>query len=195
MNPPAPSHGHAAAPATAALRGALAEAEQALRARLAAGQDGASLGARRTEVLDGLLRGLFDCVCAALGVAPKDAPVALAAAGSYGRGTLAPYSDVDVRLLVRSRREADAASFSEALLYPMWDAKLAVGHQLLRPAEVLALAAEDLATATSLLDLRHVAGDGAVTLKLREAYARSLDAACDVGIVDGREREIGRAHV
>ena len=247
-----------ASPATAVLRGALAEADRALRARVAAGQDGVSVGARRAEVLDGILRGLFEGVCASLGVAPKDAPLALAAAGSYARGTLAPYSDVDVRLLVRVRREADAAAFAEALLYPMWDAKLAVGHQLLRPADVLALAAEDLATATSLLDLRHVAGDGAVTPKLREAFARALDrgelsrlldrldadvqarrerfggsvyllepdvkssegtlrdldvarwalrasvkaarsardpldAACDVGIVDGREREALRA--
>ena len=242
----------------AALRSALDEADEALRVRVRAGQDGVSLGARRAEILDGLLRGLFERICGALGVAPGDAPVALAAAGSYARLTLAPCSDVDVRLLVRKRREADAGAFAEALLYPMWDAKLAVGHQLLRPAEVLALAAEDLATATSLLDLRHVAGDAAVILSLREAFARSLegsklsrflerleadvtarrerfggsvyllepdvkssegtlrdldvarwalraavpvartardplDAACDVGIVDGREREALRA--
>lgn len=131
-----------------------------LAAKLATGapEDGMRLGRARAELLDRILGELFATTVTKTGY--RD-PVALAAVGSYGRDAVAMRSDADVRLVVRpgaKSREA-AARIADALLYPLWDAGLSVGHQVLDAGEALELAQTDLATATSLLDLRLVAGD------------------------------------
>jgi len=127
----------------------------------------AALESGRTfaRAIDGLLSALLPATQATLsapagkGRSKKSRWVdcTLAAVGSYGRGVLAPHSDLDVRLVV-DRRPEDAQHVAEALLYPLWDAGLHVGHQVIDPEGVLELARTDLSTATSLLDLRVVAG-------------------------------------
>lgn len=121
------------------------------------------------RAIDGLLSALLPATQATLSLpAPKKkakgkaeksrwVDCTLAAVGSYGRGVLAPHSDLDVRLVVDGRPE-DAEAVAEALLYPLWDAGLHVGHQVIDADGALELARTDLATATSLLDLRVVAG-------------------------------------
>ena len=81
---------------------------------------------------------------------------ALAAVGGYGRRELAPSSDIDVWLLHSGRK--DAADVAERLWYPVWDAGFKLGHGVGRPKEALRVAESDLATATTLLSARHVAG-------------------------------------
>jgi [protein-PII] uridylyltransferase len=145
-----------------ALRAAIARADAALARELAAGNDGLALARMRARLMDEIFVEHFATACAATGVSVEKAPVVLAAAGSYGRGAMGLRSDVDVRLLALGRggARADAArKLSDAILYPLWDAGLAVGHQLAVPGEMLALAKDDLATATALIDLRPVAGD------------------------------------
>lgn len=165
------------APSTSvdALRAEIAAHRDALVAELAvAGHDGQQLGARNADYLDRLMRRLF---AASASRAPKGG-VALAAVGSYGRGAVALRSDADVRFIVASRSKAreEGAALAEAMLYPLWDAGLSVGHQVVDPSEALELAQHDLATATSLLDLRHVAGDDALMRGLVERAASGVFA-------------------
>ncbi len=98
---------------------------------------------------------------------PDPAGVALVAVGGYGRGELAPGSDLDLLLLHAPRR--DAAEAAQALWYPIWDTGLKLGHAVRTVKEALALAADDLDTATSLLSCRHLAGDPALTDELAAA--------------------------
>ncbi len=83
--------------------------------------------------------------------------VALLAVGGYGRGELAPGSDLDLLLLHRSRTAP--AELAERLWYPIWDQGLKLGHAVRTPGDALGLAADDLDTATALLSIRLVAGD------------------------------------
>jgi len=159
------------------LRDELQQAGEALRAELAAGNDGVELARARARMLDATLARHFERTCQKLDVSPAKAPIALAAAGSYGRGVMALHSDVDVRLLSCGRTTAAARALSEALLYPLWDAGLDVGHQLLAQGEALALAKDDLSTATALLDLRALAGDASVVRALRERFVSRLRAS------------------
>jgi [protein-PII] uridylyltransferase len=96
--------------------------------------------------------------------------VALVAVGGYGRAELAPGSDLDVVLLHRGRK--DVRELAERIWYPLWDAGLKLGHAVRTVKEALALAATDLDTATSLLDVRLVAGDST----LCEELARRAEA-------------------
>ncbi|HEX9342549.1 MAG TPA: [protein-PII] uridylyltransferase, partial [Actinomycetota bacterium] len=100
--------------------------------------------------------------------------IALAVGGAYGRGEPAPGSDLDLLLLHTrkpgdQRQQREVAALAERLWYPIWDAGVRLDHSVRTPEEALAVADEDLKTALGLLDLRHIAGDAALTQRLREA--------------------------
>ena len=83
--------------------------------------------------------------------------IALVAVGGYGRAELCPQSDIDV-MLVHDRR-MDISAIAERIWYPIWDQELHLGHSVCTLRDALALGADDLDTATSLLSARLVAGD------------------------------------
>ena len=91
------------------------------------------------------------------------------AVGGYGRAELSLQSDIDVLLLHTGR--SDIGTVADGLWYPIWDEGLKLGHAVRTIREALALASDDLDTATSLLQVRHVAGDEGLT---EELAARSL---------------------
>ncbi len=90
--------------------------------------------------------------------------LALVAVGGYGRGDLAPASDLDLLLL--HDHKSPPAAVAEKLWYPIWDEGMKLGHSVRTTAEALDLAATDLDTATSLLSARHLAGEVALTEEL-----------------------------
>ena len=87
--------------------------------------------------------------------------VALVAVGGYGLSRLSPYSDLDVLLVHRGRRDID--DVARRIWYPIWDAGIDLDHSVRTPDEVLTAAAGDIAVMLGLLDGRHVAGDAALT--------------------------------
>jgi [protein-PII] uridylyltransferase len=95
--------------------------------------------------------------------------VALVAVGGYGRGELSLQSDIDVVLLHGGH--ADIGALADRVWYPVWDAGLKLGHAVRTVRDAVALAADDLDTATSLLDARHLAGDRALTDELARRAA------------------------
>jgi len=128
------------------------------------------MAAARSRAVDGAIRGLFE--------PPGGSNVALTAVGGYGRGLLAPRSDVDLLLLCTPDvREVATARF-ERVLYPLWNAGLQVGHALRTPEECELEALRDLPTLTSLLSIRSLGGSGDLVEETRPrvlALARSGD--------------------
>jgi len=91
--------GTSAADRLAVFKLFLKEEIASLRARHEAGASGLEIARARAEVMDVMLRRLFDDAAASL---PRDSgvpAVALVALGGYGRGELSPWSDLDVMLL------------------------------------------------------------------------------------------------
>jgi [protein-PII] uridylyltransferase len=97
---------------------------------------------------------------------------ALLAVGGFGRAEFAPYSDVDLLLLVPEG--VSAAALSTETFTPLWDAGLEPATALRTQAEALALAVEDHTAATALLDARHVAGDPAASKALLAQFWERL---------------------
>ena len=118
---------------------------------------------RLSDVTDVWLHGLFVDALAAAG-APASSKIALVAVGGYGRRELAPFSDLDVLLVHDVKRGVD--KIAEALWYPVWNTRLKLGHAVRTVKEAVQLAAANLDTATSLLQVRHLAGDAALTEQL-----------------------------
>jgi [protein-PII] uridylyltransferase len=114
--------------------------------------------------VDEWLASLFDTNIAGSQAIADSEGIALVAVGGYGRSTLSPQSDIDVLLLHSDR--LDVTELAQGLWYPIWDEGLKLGHSVRTVKEALALAKTDLDTATSLLHLRHLAGDEDLTLRL-----------------------------
>jgi [protein-PII] uridylyltransferase len=100
-------------------------------------------------------------------------PLALVATGGWARRELAPYSDIDF-IILHDRDEIGAKQVADRLLYPLWDEKLAIGHSLREVKALARLAKDDLATATALLDARHVAGDRTLSTELVRATLAAI---------------------
>src|SRR5580658_3936045 len=131
-----------AASVVSEVRGLLEARRRELEGSLAAGEDGMALGRRNAASLDTLIEAVYRHAASG---APEG--VAVVAVGSHGRGAVAFQSDADLRILVPSKaRESEVSAFAEALLYPLWDAGVAIGHQVTGQAELLELAQNDLAS-------------------------------------------------
>ena len=115
-----------------------------------------------SAMTDEIVRALHDL---ALRTVPgaAGAPLAVAAVGGYGRGHMAPHSDVDLLFVVTDDAREDAEALAEWMLYALWDLKLKVGHATRTPAECVELAREDQTIRTALMEARHLAGDPALT--------------------------------
>ena len=114
--------------------------------------------AARTESADAL------CVAAYDDCGGPEVGAALVAVGGYGRAELAPYSDLDVVLV--SDEGVDLGVVAEKVWYPIWDSGSQLDHSV-RTLPEMVTAADDLRVASGLLDIRHLAGDPNLTLRLR----------------------------
>ncbi|MDO9457089.1 MAG: [protein-PII] uridylyltransferase, partial [Nocardioides sp.] len=94
-----------------------------------------------------------------------DTGVAMVAVGGYGRCELAPYSDLDVVLV--HDEHVDLGDLAEMVWYPLWDSGARLDHSVRSLPQMLSAAEADHRVASGLLDVRHVAGDPGLTLRLR----------------------------
>jgi [protein-PII] uridylyltransferase len=92
--------------------------------------------------------------------------VALLAVGSYGRGDAAPFSDLDLVLIHKGRK--DIKQVADRLWYPIWDRGIGLDHSVRTVKEALAVADSDLKAMLGLLDARPIAGDHALAIEVRE---------------------------
>ena len=97
--------------------------------------------------------------------------IAIMAVGGYGRGEMAPHSDVDIAFLTPSKQTAWCEQVIEAMLYFLWDLGLKVGQSSRSVDEMVRMAKGDLTIRTALLEGRYVWGDQAL---YEEAQRRFL---------------------
>jgi [protein-PII] uridylyltransferase len=114
---------------------------------------GADWCAAWTEQVDRWLRGLFESV-----VVGDPGDLCLLAVGGYGRGLLAPNSDLDV-VIVHGGRKSPDAELLRQLWYPIWDSGLRLGHAVRRSNWKAPPSDDDLDTMTALLSVRPLAGN------------------------------------
>ena len=93
--------------------------------------------------------------------------LAVMAVGGYGRGEMAPQSDVDLLFVHPWKTAGWIESVVESMLYMLWDLKLKVGQATRSVEECLRLAEGDMTIRTSLLEHRLVCGDAVIAQELR----------------------------
>jgi [protein-PII] uridylyltransferase len=171
-------NGDVPAPERLAAAKAYLKSEQvALRVLHNAGATGLTVVRARSATLDELLVALFDyAVASFIRIhGPLPMPVTLLALGGYGRGELAPWSDLDVMFLFPARTKPAQAKplqehLTQEILYLLWDCGLKVGHSTRTLDEVFIEARKDIQTKTALLEARYIAGSTALAETFTQTY-------------------------
>ncbi len=136
-----------------------AEIGRRLAERPSRGEDAASAQAFLT---DQILRLAYDFTTQRLHTLSNPTTserLTLIAVGGYGRGEMAPYSDVDIAFLTPWKSTGWSDSVTESMLYTLWDLGLKVGHSSRSLDEMVRMAKSDITIRTALLEARYVWGD------------------------------------
>ena len=167
------------------LKELVTDAHQGARARLEATAQGRDCAAALSTFHDELIRLIFDYTAAHVyhptTSGSRDEKIAIIATGGYGRGLLAPYSDIDLLFILPYRQTPWSESVAEYMLYLLWDLGLKVGHATRTVSQCVSLARSDMTIRTSLLDTRYLLGD-------RELY-EDFETRFREDVVKGTARE------
>jgi [protein-PII] uridylyltransferase len=181
----------------AGLRAWLERHERALRARFEAANDAEATIRDRSTLIDALIQGLLDFAQARLFRLPNPTVgerLVVIAVGGYGRGELAPHSDIDLLFLHPYKRTPHAEQMIEFLLYRLWDLGLKVGQATRSLADCVRIAKTDLAVLTSLLEARFLWGDRALAEQKEQTFESQVIAAKNSGFVEAKLAERDSRH-
>ena len=144
------------------LRAVLAESSAKAEALLLKERQGGRCAGRLTRMQDDLIRVIYTFAVTRL--YPPQSPseserMAIVATGGYGRGLMAPGSDIDLLFLLPYKQTAWGEQIAEAILYCLWDMGLKVGHATRSVDDCIRLAQADMTIRTALLEARFLLGD------------------------------------
>ena len=179
------------------LREALAAGQAEVRSQFEAGRaNGTRAAANLAFFFDQLIRILHDVAAAEYPSAnPTSADrLAIAAVGGYGRGELAPYSDIDLLFLFPYKQTPRGEQVVEYILYLLWDLGIKVGHSTRSADDCVRLAKQDLTIRTALLEARFLWGDQALFLDFRKAFQDKVVSGTALEFVDGKLAERDARH-
>ncbi len=169
------------------VRRHLVRVQQHVQAKFeAGGMSGLDAGRLLGRLTDGVIVGLF-----ALAAGRTEGPgrLAILATGGYGRGVLAPFSDVDLLFLTEPTPAPATLQAVEFMLYVLWDLGLKVGHATRSVDECLAEADRDITIRTALIDARRLAGDAALAEDFQQRFLRACADTGAAGFIAAKQAE------
>lgn len=159
-----------------ALEGGRARIAQRLTDQPSRGLEAAAAGA---YLFDRVLRLLWEFTTQRL--YPNTNPTAaerltLIAVGGYGRGEMAPHSDIDIGFLTPWKQTPWHEQVIESMLYSLWDLGLKVGHSSRSLDDMVRQARADVTIRTALLEARYVWGDTALYEEAAQRFKAEVQA-------------------
>jgi len=185
------------AQALAIFRAALERGRAEVRRRFEASLSGSEAARSLSDLMDQLIGALHEFVT--VRVFPLANPtagerMALVAVGGYGRGELAPFSDIDLLFLLPYKATPYVEQVVEWMLYLLWDLGLKVGHATRSVDESLRLAKADMTIRTALLEARFVSGEKRLFLELKKRFADEVAATTGMAFVEAKLAERDQRH-
>ncbi len=129
------------------------------------------------------------------GITLDTAPFCLCATGGYGRGELAPGSDIDLLLIHDATAPQNLENAYTELLYLLWDMGLKVGHALRDIDDCISIAKDDPVSAAAMMDVRALAGNPMLANRLREALNAKTSARADRAFIAAKLAERDTRHI
>src|SRR6266516_169108 len=144
------------------LKAELVTARATAQALLLKDRHGRRCAERLCFVQDEIIRILFSAATRHLYHSPMPSGaerMAVVATGGYGRGLMAPESDIDLLFILPYKQTAWGEQVAEAILYCLWDMGLKVGHATRSVDESIRQARGDMTIRTAILETRYLTGD------------------------------------
>jgi len=161
----------------ALFRGFLQRGAEVAREALETRTGGMTCARHLSDVEDDLIRAIHSYVVTYVHPVPERAMeqrLVIAAVGGYGRGTLAPGSDIDLLFLIPAEEFKWGERVVEAILYVLWDLKQKVGHSTRSIEDCLNLSREDMTIRTALFEARFILGDEVLFEDLCTRFDREI---------------------
>ncbi len=179
------------------LKGALAAGRSEVRKRFEDGASGTETVHALSFLMDQLIRVLYDFV--ETHVFPLANPtegerMTLIAVGGYGRGELAPYSDIDLLFLTSYKPTPHTEQVVEYILYTLWDLSLKVGQSTRSVEETIRQAKADLTIRTAVLEARYIWGDQALFAEMRRRFDAEIVRKTSAEFIDAKLLERDQRH-
>ncbi|MEM9733324.1 MAG: [protein-PII] uridylyltransferase [Pseudomonadota bacterium] len=159
----------------------LKEASRSGRARVEAllleDGSGQKCAERLSDLQDEIIRCLYDFAIVHVFRASNLSSgerMAIVAVGGYGRGTLAPGSDLDLLFLLPFKQTALGESIVEYMLYILWDMGYKVGHATRTVSQCISLSKQDMTIRTSILEARYLWGEKALFKQLTKEFDKDV---------------------
>jgi [protein-PII] uridylyltransferase len=180
------------------LKAALARGRAEIRRRFEADGTAIRTVGEQCFLIDQLIRTLYDLVTES--VYPLANPtagekLAIVAVGGYGRGEMAPFSDIDLLFLLPYKQTPHTEQVVEFLLYLLWDLGLKVGQSVRSVADCLRYAKADLTIRTALLEARYVWGEQALYSELKARFESEMSRGTAKQFVDAKLAERDARHL
>ncbi len=179
------------------LKAALKNGQDEIRRRFDADNSGAGVMQATAFLVDQIVRVLFDFAAGRMFHAPnptKAEQLCIVAVGGYGRGELAPRSDIDLLFLRPYKQTPHGEQVVEFMLYALWDMGLQVGHATRSIDECLRHAKQDLTIRTGLLESRYLWGDQELYRELRKKFEDKFLGGGRAEFVDAKMKERDDRH-
>jgi [protein-PII] uridylyltransferase len=159
------------------LKAVLVESSRKAEALLLEDRQGGTCAARLCRMQDDIIRVIY--THAVTHLYPSATPaasgrMAIVATGGYGRGLMAPGSDIDLLFVLPAKQTAWGEQIAEAILYGLWDIGLKVGHATRSIDDCIRLAREDMTIRTSILEARFLLGNRALFDEMTERFDREV---------------------
>ncbi|HVV31937.1 MAG TPA: [protein-PII] uridylyltransferase [Vitreimonas sp.] len=180
------------------LRDALSRGRAVAESRLNEGENGLAVARLICGVTDEVVSALYDYTTVHMFRArnPTEGErFALLAVGGYGRGELAPYSDLDLLFLRAYKPTPFLESVTEYMLYMLWDLGLKVGHASRSIEESLKLARGDHTIQTAILDARLIAGDADLAANFQTRFRKEVAQRDHTGFIAAKLKERDERHL
>ena len=181
----------------AALKTALASGRAEIRRRFDDGASGTDTVHATAFLMDQLIRALYDFTVThvfPLANPTEGERMAVVAVGGYGRGELAPHSDIDLLFLLPYKATPHAEQVVEYMLYALWDLGLKVGQSTRSIAETIAQAKADLTIRTAILEARYIWGDQALFDAMKTAFDADIVKGAAARFVADKLKERNDRH-
>ena len=182
----------------AALETGRAEIARRLDTAPSRGLEASNAGA---YLVDSVLQALFLFTTQRLHPLPNPTAgerMTMLAVGGYGRGEMAPYSDVDIGFVTPAKQTSWGEQVIESMLYALWDLGLKVGHSSRSLDEMVRQAKADVTIRTALLEARHVTGDEALAAEAFRRFKAEVQRGSERQFIadklaerDARHRKMG----
>jgi [protein-PII] uridylyltransferase len=181
----------------ARLKRALAEGRAEIRRRFDDGAGGEATARATAFLVDQIIRAIYDVAADWLYPAPNPTAadrLCVTAVGGYGRGELAPFSDIDLLFVQPYKETPRLEQIIEFVLYMLWDLGFKVGHATRSVDECIRQSRSDITIRTSILEARYLWGEKRLFNELRRRFIADIAEQTGPEFVEAKLAERDARH-